>query len=857
MSRVFEIFYRDLKRILRNPVALVVTLGVCVIPSLYAWFNIIANWDPYKNTQDVPVAVVNQDTGDAIEGMGDINAGDMVVERLKENDQLDWEFVDKQDALDGVTSGRYYAAIVLPETFTQDLASVLSGNLSSPTITYYVNEKLNPIAPKVTDTGANTLETQIDQTFVETASGVVLEKLQGLGSTTLDSLDSTTDNVVTKIENAQASANTLEQGLADTRDALMQARNAADSAGTTLETLSSQASGASQDLKSALDTINGVRQSKQELTSSLTADLTRASGLAVGASAKATSAVSSVSGAISQAQGTLEAALAQAQRLQDQNAATLERLERLTPLIPSTVRPQWDDLIARLQTQLDRYQEAIDTLEQASSDIKANNDATLSLATTLNNSVQSGADSLLSTQDALVNQALPALDGALDTLSGAGADLSGALGALSPALMQAQTILDQLDTTLADADSALALTQTQVQNVAADLGDIATDIKTVQASDTVAKIRQLTQDDPEDVAQFLATPVTIDEQSVFTVANYGSGVAPFYTNLALWVGGFVLVAIYKLEVDTEGVGSFSPWQGLLGRWLLLFVLGELQGLICTVGDLAIGIQCVNPALFIVAGLVESFVYVSIIYAFSVAFKHIGKALCVLLVILQIPGSAGTYPIEMMPGFYQNIHPWLPFTYGIDAMRETIAGSYGNYYLQNIGMLLLFMIPALIVGLGLRRPLINVNVLFDRRLSDTDLMISERFGTEIEHYRLAVLVRALSSTDESRKHLQERLDHFEQRYPKIQRGGFICLVILPIGLAIAMFASPQPAKLTLFILWIVSIVILDTVLIITEYIHDSLHRRINTSLMSRAQVVDLIDEGYAHEHPGNAEPEEDK
>ena len=371
------------------------------------------------------------------------------------------------------------------------------------------------------------------------------------------------------------------------------------------------------------------------------------------------------------------------------------------------------------------------------------------------------------------------------------------------------------------------------------LDGVATDVAAVQSSEALARIDELGRTDASAVAAFMSSPVTIDERPVFPVANYGSGVAPFYTNLALWVGGFVLVAIYKVEVDGEGVGRFKPWQGYFGRWLLFVALGELQGLICCLGDLALGIQCVSPALFVLAGLVESFVYVNLIYAFSVAFKHVGKALCVLLVILQIPGSAGTYPIEMMPGFFQAIHPWLPFTYGIDAMREAVAGAYGSYFATNLLMLLLFLVPALVVGVALRRPLINVNVLFDRRLADTDLMICERYGTEVEHYRLALFARTLMHSEEYRRRLARSLERFGRRYPQIQRRGFVCLLALPIGLAAAMFVSPQPAKLPLFVLWIVTIVALCALLIVTEYLHDSLERRMAVASLTTDEVFSLL------------------
>ena len=127
-------------------------------------------------------------------------------------------------------------------------------------------------------------------------------------------------------------------------------------------------------------------------------------------------------------------------------------------------------------------------------------------------------------------------------------------------------------------------------------------------------------------------------------------------NLALWVGGFVLIAIYKLEVAREGIRRITATQAYLGRWLLLVTIGFLQAVIATIGDLVLGIQCEHPLLFILAGIFCSFVYINIIYALAVAFRHIGKAIAVILVIVQIPGASGLYPIEMMPNFFRELHP---------------------------------------------------------------------------------------------------------------------------------------------------------------------------------------------------------
>ena len=173
MKTVFSIFFRDIKRLCSNWVAVLVVLGVCLIPSLYAWFNIAANMDPYSNTQGIKIAVANCDLGAENEMTGTLRVGDQIIENLRQNDALGWTFMDRQSAISGVQAGDYYAAIVIPENFSEDLVSVLSGNLESPEIEYYLNEKKNAIAPKVTDTGATTVQQQVNQTFVAVASEAV------------------------------------------------------------------------------------------------------------------------------------------------------------------------------------------------------------------------------------------------------------------------------------------------------------------------------------------------------------------------------------------------------------------------------------------------------------------------------------------------------------------------------------------------------------------------------------------------------------------------------------------------------------------------------------------------------------
>lgn len=847
MGKVFQIFWRDLKRILRNPVAVIVTLGVCVIPSLYAWFNIMANWDPYENTQDVRVAVVNLDEGaDAGGDLGFINAGDMVVEELGKNTQLKWVFLDEDTALEEVRSGRSYAAIVIPADFTRDLTSVLTGNLVSPDLTYYVNEKVNPIAPKVTDTGASTVETQINETFVSTVSNVVVGKLQDLIVSAKGDADNATTSIVGRVRGVKGTVDDLSTSMSGAQDTVAAARQTIEDAESTLDELDRISTNASGSLADATGVLFTSRDDATSLATSVAGAVTDGSTRLSSISGTTNQAIGRISGKIGQAQGTAEGALATAQSLVNQNRQLVQDLQSLSASLPDGVRPAFDASVARISAQVDKEQATVDDLSRATSDIGATNDAVAGLSSSVNDAIQTGTTSLSGVNSSFNQDTLPELYGALDNFSGAAQSLSGSLGGLSPTIAQTKAVLEQLDDTLEQTSTALSVTADSLNEMSSTLDNVATDLSAIQSSEAMNRVNELLGLDANGIASFMSSPVELDEEAVFPVANYGSGVAPFYTNLALWVGGFVLIAIYKAEVDDEGIeGGFAPWQGYFGRLLLFLLLGVLQGVICTVGDLVIGIQCLDPKAFVLAGVVESFVYVNIIFAFAVAFKHIGKALCVLLVILQIPGSSGTYPIEMMPGFFRALNPWLPFTYGIRAMRETIAGYYGNYFGQNVFMLLLFVIPALLIGVGWRRHLLNINSLFDKKLAESDLMICERDGIEVEHYRLSSLIKALMHNDEYRAQIVQRAARFNAAYPRLIRVGFVLLLALPLALSVVMFSVSN--KLPWFIVWIVCLVLLCTALIIIEYFHESLNRKSAMVDLSKDEMYQLLGDQLDREY----------
>ena len=216
---IFAIFARDVKRVLRNPVALVIALGMIVMPSAYAWYVVVANWDPYSNTTGMLVAVANEDAGADSPETGHLDVGAQVVAQLHDNHEMGWEFTDAEAAINGVYEGRYWAALVIPKDFSADFASVFTGDFTQPTIDYYVNEKPSSIAPKVTDAAANAVEAAVNENFVKTVSEKVVETTQKVGAEAEEKADAAEGSLTAGVRSAKETVSetraTLE-GLVDT-----------------------------------------------------------------------------------------------------------------------------------------------------------------------------------------------------------------------------------------------------------------------------------------------------------------------------------------------------------------------------------------------------------------------------------------------------------------------------------------------------------------------------------------------------------------------------------------------------------------------------------------------------------------
>lgn len=836
MKKSFQIFKRDIGRLSKNIVALIVVIGVCIIPSLYAWFNIAANKDPYGNTANIKIAVANNDAGTENDMLGNLDVGGQIVDTLKENDSLGWVFVSEDKAISGVKSGEYYAAIVIPDNFSESMVSFLSGKIEQPEFDYYLNEKKNAIAPKITDTGANTIQQQVNTEFVSAAAGTVADILNGSVSGIGTKLDDVQNDISTKINTVSDNLKEYEKALDSFNKTVDSSNKLIEKSKKSMAIVKSDANSGVNSIKNGTDSLTLVRNDIADFANDLGAGISKAQNSLAKVNTKSGINLGKISSKTESIHGQFQEMITSVESIIDKNSEMLTTLKEINKKYPSD---SLTNLINELDSQNSKYKTILQKLRTGSDSINDATTTSVKAVESISKIIEKNTKDIHSSKVTVENEIMTGLNTSLDTFSNIQGTLSGILKGVGPATDNVVTLMDQLENSLDSAKKALSSTGSSIKKVQERLDKANVDISVVKTSKIYEKLKDMTNLDSDKVASFMSSPVKLKTETFYSVENYGTAMTPFYTNLAIWVGGIVLIAIFKMEVDkSEKIKNFTPTQAYFGRWMLFILVGFVQALIICLGDIFIlKIKCQHPVLFVVAGLVAAFVYVNLIYALSLTFKHIGKAVSVILVILQIPGSAGTYPIEMTPGFFQAIHPLLPFTYGINAMREAIAGTYGHYYVKNLVILLIYVPIALFIGLVLRRLLLNLNSLFDKKLEQTGLMICEEGGITRERVRLLTTVKILAGEKQFRDEINKKFEQFEICYPKLIKGGFFAIVIIPIVFLILMFSITS--KMVFLVLWIVSIILIALYLICVEFIHENLLNKQKMAEMTGDELIEQL------------------
>lgn len=838
MGNVLRVFWRDVKRIAKVPPAWLVVVFLIVLPSIYTWFNVIGFWNPYENTGNMRVCVVNEDKSVEDETLGHLDLGAQIIGELESNDQLGWFFVDREEAMREVESGEAYAAIVIPEDFSTDMTTILSGDFQRPQIEYYVNEKLGPVAPKITDTGATTLDTTVNDAFVSTVSATVASTIDEKLAESKGDLETAKGSAVSKLEQGSA-------GVADAREALSNLATSADEAIGKVDLAKqslSDAKNAAVLLSSGLgqaSAITGeVNTGLVTFSTSMGTVLDHGSTLLSQTSSQTNSAIGQTANGIVAAAGSVDAALERGQAVVRENAQIIGVLRTLQQSLPDGEGKQAiGNVISDLETKNAQSQQTLDGLATLSSDTSALATSVSNASGSVDTAVQQTLGAVDGYRSTLSTTTIPAISSGLGDMGTAANGLSTTVSNQVLLIDQTSAVLDDLKTTLGLSADALRQTDELLSGLQGDLDTMKTDLAALGTSDALGDLVGEDGIDSEKIADFMLSPTQVETEELYPLNAYGSAMAPLFINLTLWIGVFMLMVIMRIEVDDESVRNLSITQRFFGRWLLLAIMVSLQAIVCCAGCLFIGVQTTNAPAFFLTAVLCSLAYLSIQYALSTTLQHVGKALCVILVFVQIPGATGLYPIEMTPSFFQAVYPLFPFTYGIGAMRETISGFYDGAWMHDAGILLLFLVVFLAIGALARPYLTNLNHLFARQIEESDIVNGEPVQLPERRFKMAELLRVLADRAEYRSLIAARAARFMRMYPKFKMGAIVVGVLVPVVVTV-IFALTETEKVVMLTGWLIWLVVIIAALIVVEFIRDNIRRQASLESMSDEEVRTL-------------------
>ena len=692
MKNIIEIFRNDIKEVFRKTNTWIIIVGLIFLPSMYAWPNILSSWDPYGHTNNIKVAVTSEDDGATVDGK-ELNLGKSLVEGLKNNKNLDWQFVsNKQQAEDGVRIGDYYASIVVPKNFSQDMTSVSRTEPKRATIEYTVNEKINAISPKITNSGASAIANNISKNFVETANGIIFEKLHEAGVKFEENLPSI-EKAKEEIFKLNDNFSTYESTLSELIGKVEYGYNILNNVQNTLPEIDRVATNSIMIADKAGITINNIQGFNERLLPIINNHLNVVEEVSKEANV--------IAKELQQKPDKTEEIKARQKALDSRLQASTERLQLVKNIFEYFNKLSNERLFNNQLERVTTLSNDITTIKEVNNNIYNKMDHYDEIADTVKeefvnksarvNEVSSNMNSKLNVEVApLISQVLSKAEVNIDKVSGI---ISGAQGEL-PAV---ERKLSETEVKISNAYGKLLSLQAQMPSAKSKIQKLTDKIKKADSGIDKNQLFNLLKVDYKQQAEFFANPVKLQENKLYHIENYGSAMTPFYTVLSIWVGSLLMSSLLTTKVEDEEK-KYKPYQKYFGRGLLFVIISLFQTLIITLGDMyVLGTQATSPYRFVLYALLISLLFSSIIYTIVCILGNVGKAVCIVLLVLQLGSSGGTFPIQMTSEFFQALYPKVPFTYSIGLLREAVGGVYIPAVERDIKILFIYLIIVLVGG----------------------------------------------------------------------------------------------------------------------------------------------------------------
>lgn len=719
MKKIFRIYKRDLKSIATNWVAMVIVLALIILPSLYAWFNIKASWDPYGNTDGIKVAIASEDIGTTFRDK-EYNIGDQIIDKLRDNKAIGWQFVTREAAEKGVLEGDYYASIVIPKNFSENVLSLTTDNVVNPKLDYKVNEKSNAIAPKITDKGVSSIKDEVSSNVVKTVNGVIFNIADELGINIRNSkqdirklinilydLNDKMPEIENGINTADDGVNTLEEVLTEVNDkmptlsqTLTSSIDVVNRGKGFLDTTKKRLEEVSPEIKDKLVEVQGILNSANntlakidfskpikdiieenkdgQVTYEYKTDLLDKS---------ANDMLLDVKKAVEDANKKLTYAIEELEKI----ANALDERGLNSSIIRERINTlnQIKEKNLKIQEEIDKSMAVIDEKQEKIEKVKE-------LLPIVNGELQKIIDSY----DTVI---VPEIDGLINQVDLISSNALIILNSAKDTLPKVNKLLDIAEEGTEVGKDSIHIAKEELPKVKEKLANLVDKIRSVDNEANIDSILDLIINDSDVTSSFLSDPIEINETRLFPVPNYGTGMSPFYTTLALWVGGTLLISLLTTTAKPlEDGEEITATEEYFGKGLTFITVAIIQGFVATLGDvLLLKVSVVHPVMFVLSGIFISIVFVTIVYTLVSVFGDVGKAVAIIFLVLQVAASGGTFPVEVMSSFFKMIHPLLPFKYAIGIMREFTAGIVPGLLIDNIINLSVFFVIFIIIGITLK------------------------------------------------------------------------------------------------------------------------------------------------------------
>ncbi|WP_302623694.1 YhgE/Pip domain-containing protein [uncultured Clostridium sp.] len=704
----------DIKKIFTNYAALIVFIALSILPSLYAWFNIKASWDPYgkEATSQIKIGVVNKDKGAELKGEFK-NIGNQIIDQLKENDVMGWQFVSEKEAVKAVEEGSYYAMITIPEEFSEDILSLITDDIKKGKIIYTVNEKVNAIAPKITVKGATAVQENVNKTVIETVSDIVLSTAKDLGIEVegqLPKLDNLYDKLVeiqSKFKDLYETTDLAYDGVNKVADLVTNLQNDIPLITDTLNSTKGLAT-------NLIDFITTSQGEINNIAPTIKTDI----GLVKDLADEVSSYVDVVINAIKTNGENVKVLL---ENLSTKVSSLKEYVTSIRVLVEKINGQSQNGALSGVLSQLETAENNLNQLYNEIESIRNLLDngnvldtSKLENAKTVLNDVSNIAGNLyekfdteiLGNINTILNTANDSAKGALEILQRA-----------QDKLPQVEEILTTVSALCNKGNEGIKYAKDNLPRAEEIVNEVTSKVAKIKDSSDLKDLLKLIANNVEERSNYLTSPVELEENSLYPMRNYGTAMTPFYSVLALWVGMTLLVSMFSVEAH----GEYNHMEVYFGKLLLFLTIGMTQALIVSLGDLyLLKIYCVNPALFVTGILFTSVVFVAIVYSLVSVFGNVGKVTAIILLVLQVAGSGGTFPIQLTPKFFQIINPFLPFTYAISFAREAIGGVVQSVLVKDIVIMLIYIVVSILISIFLKKPINNLLSGFTKKFHESGL-----------------------------------------------------------------------------------------------------------------------------------------